>query len=141
MAWKRKKENWKKIYFVFGHEKEIRKAVAEYRDDPAKGSGGHAGVSDPTAVQALNAVEEVYCITIGTGKLVYPERWLKVIDQTYRWCDSLHAEIARRNFNGEPWVKTCMALHISRATRYNFADEVSQRAMLYAVQARLITID
>lgn len=85
------------IEFVFYHEKEIKQAVFEKREDgclPKTGGGGsgHCRVSDPTAQNAIRKALEVPAVIIEYGAktcgrrnsitLRHPEKWLKVIQYT-----------------------------------------------------------
>lgn len=85
------------IEFVFYHEKEIKQAVFERREDgclPKTGGGGsgHCRVSDPTAQNAIRKALEVPAVIIEYGAktcgrrnsitLRHPEKWLKVIQYT-----------------------------------------------------------
>jgi hypothetical protein len=89
------------IKFIFDYEGEIRYAVFEKRFDscvPKTGGGnGHSKVSDPTAQKALQNVMPVDVVLIEYGasingkretqKIRYPERWLRIIDETYKFFD------------------------------------------------------
>ena len=81
------------IEFVFYHEKEIKRAVFERREDgclPKTGGGGsgHCRVSDPTAQNAIRKALEVPAVIIEYGAktcgrrnsitLRHPEKWLKL---------------------------------------------------------------
>lgn len=81
------------IEFVFYHEKDIKQAVFEKREDgclPKTGGGGsgHCRVSDPTAQNAIRRVMEVPAVIIEYGAktcgrrnsvtLRHPEKWLKL---------------------------------------------------------------
>ena len=85
------------IEFVFYHEKDIKQAVFEKREDgclPKTGGGGsgHCRVSDPTAQNAIRKALEVPAVIIEYGAktcgrrnsitLRHPEKWLKVIQYT-----------------------------------------------------------
>lgn len=85
------------IEFVFYHEKDIKQAVFERREDgclpKTGGSGsGHCRVSDPTAQNAIRKALEVPAVIIEHGPktcgrrnsitLRYPEKWLKVVQYT-----------------------------------------------------------
>ena len=85
------------IEFVFYHEKEIKQAVFEKREDgclpKTGGSGsGHCRVSDPTAQNAIRKALEVPAVMIEYGAktcgrrnsitLRHPEKWLKVVQYT-----------------------------------------------------------
>ena len=82
------------IEFVFYHEKEIKQAVFERREDgclPKTGGGGsgHCRVSDPTAQNAIRKALEIPAVIIEYGAktcgrsnsrtLRHPEKLLKVV--------------------------------------------------------------
>lgn len=82
------------IEFVFYHEKDIKQAVFEKREDgclpKTGGSGsGHCRVSDPTAQNAIRKALEVPAVVIEYGAktcgrrssitLRHPEKWLTMI--------------------------------------------------------------
>ena len=85
------------IEFVFYHEKEIKQAVFEKREDgclPKTGGGGsgHCFTNDRTAQEAIRRILDVPAVVIEYGAktcgrrnsitLHYPEKWLKVIQCT-----------------------------------------------------------
>lgn len=85
------------IEFVLYHEKDIKRAVFEKREDgclPKTGGGGsgHCRVSDITAQKAIQNVLDVSAVVIEYGASVagkrntltlrHPEKWLKMIYYT-----------------------------------------------------------
>lgn len=85
------------IEFVLYHEKEIKRAIYERREDgclpkTGGGSSGHCRVSDPTAQGAIRNVLAVPAVVIEYGAATYgrrnsvtlrhPERWVKMIHYT-----------------------------------------------------------
>lgn len=85
------------IEFVFYHEKEIKQAVFEKREDgclpKTGGSGsGHCFTNDRTAQEAIRRILDVPAVVIEYGAktcgrrnsitLRHPEKWLKVIQYT-----------------------------------------------------------
>lgn len=85
------------IEFVFYHEKEIKQAVFERREDgclpKTGGSGsGHCFTNDRTAQEAIRRILDVPAVVIEYGAktcgrrnsitLRHPEKWLKVIQYT-----------------------------------------------------------
>lgn len=82
------------IEFVFYHEKEIKQAVFEKREDgclPKTGGGGsgHCFTNDRTAQEAIRRILDVPAVVIEHGPktcgrrnsitLRHPEKWLKVV--------------------------------------------------------------
>jgi hypothetical protein len=79
-------KGYKLISFVFKHESAIRIAVLEARNTSRKveGGGHTAGnVSDPTGQTAIRNVTPLEFVTIDGERVLYPEKWLEVIDLTY----------------------------------------------------------
>ena len=85
------------IEFVFYHEKDIKQAVFERREDgclPKTGGGGsgHCFTNDRTAQEAIRRILDVPAVVIEYGAktcgrrnsitLRHPEKWLKVIQYT-----------------------------------------------------------
>lgn len=85
------------IEFVFYHEKEIKQAVFERREDgclPKTGGGGsgHCFTNDRTAQEAIRRILDVPAVVIEYGAktcgrrnsitLRHPEKWLKVVQYT-----------------------------------------------------------
>ena len=91
------------IEFVFYHEKEIKQAVFEKREDgclPKTGGGGsgHCRVSDPTAQNAIRRVMEVPSVLIEYGASVVGKRNTVTLRRPEKWL-KLAAEV-RNYFNG-----------------------------------------
>lgn len=83
----------KSIDFVLRYYNNIKRAVNEKRLDPNtphSGGGGHARISDPTAIKAIRNTEELAAVEVFFGAAVNgktesmtlhrPESWLRVID-------------------------------------------------------------
>ena len=74
----------KRIFSMFKLEKEIRLAIAEYKKTGNAGdscnSGG--GMNNPTENKALREICEVKKVIVNSEVILYPERWLKVIEST-----------------------------------------------------------
>ena len=122
------------IEFVFYHEKEIKQAVFERREDgclpKTGGSGsGHCRVSDPTAQNAIRKALEVPAVMIEYGAktcgrrnsiiLRYPEKWLKVI------------AVTRGYFGNRTAGKVYALRYCNCRTREEILDELSIRKSQY----------
>lgn len=116
------------IEFVFYHEKEIKQAVFERREDgclPKTGGGGsgHCRVSDPTAQNAIRKALEVPAVIIEYGAktcgrrnsitLRHPEKWLK-----------LAAEV-RNYFNGTNSGLLLKMRYMDNLTRQEICKELN----------------
>ncbi len=143
------------IEFCLWYEQDIRLAIldAKYcagRGGVTGGNGtGHMRVSDPTAVQALRAVQEInvldvpYGTPIGINKrwqntyrLRNPAKWLLVVEYLKRRylsddC-SLKDFFERRYIKKEHWKDTCKALNISRAIYYAMKADIIRAGEVYA---------
>lgn len=141
-----RKYNSKLIERRFFQEEKIRRAVFEARHDSGGGKtggggSGHAFVSDPTASAAMREVSPLRAIEIETGKnetetVKWPEKWLAVIEATYRrYGDGIIGELLHRRYSGEPYQTTCINLHISKSLYYQMMTEVQSFALACACQA------
>ncbi len=139
----------RKIDFIFYREKEIRDAVYRARLTIGISSGtlkliNTGGISDPTAMQAVANLTPLKSVVINDGEIIeYPERWLEVIDKTYRYCatsNDCRLEVAKRRYRSEDYRKTCSDLHISDSTRRRLLELVKMYAALQAVQLNLIYV-
>ena len=149
----------RQIEFMFYHEKEIRRAVEDARNEcetPDIRNG--SGLPDPTASEAIKHLTPVKSVLIGgrdeeiNGQMVvigaqevkYPELWLTVIDKTYAWCKhqpGRHYEVARRRYGGEHYAKTHQDLSISEPSCYWLLNKIRMYAALQAAQLNLIYVD
>ena len=139
----------RKIDFMFYHEKEIREAVYRARMTNGISSGtlkliNTGGISDPTAMQAVSNLTPLKKVVISDGEIIEcPERWLEVIDKTYRYCataNDCRLEVAKRRYRSEDYRKTCIDLNISDSTRRRLLELVKMYAALQAVQLNLIYV-
>lgn len=135
----------------FFQEDKIRQAVFEARNDSGAGKtggngSGHAFVSDPTASAAMREISPLRAVEIEVGKnetetIKWPEKWLQVIEATYRRYEGgVAASILRDRYNGESQVKTCMDNYISKATYYFILKEIENYAMMCACQTGLVKV-
>lgn len=136
---------FRKVDFVFYHEKLIRDAVEDARNDfnvPEIRTG--SGTPDPTAKQAIFNLSDISAVRIEGEELKYPERWLIVVDKTYAWCKrqkGLHFEIAKRRYSGESYKKTCWELCVDHTTISRTMEKVRIYAALQAAQMNLIYVE
>ncbi len=105
----------RKIDFVFYNEKEIRQAVLDAREasPPPSGVGSKNHVSNPTEAKALRNLTLLRNVRVQGRDLEWPERWLKVIDTVYAWCDAMHRAVAKDRYSNKDYRRTCVALNIS----------------------------
>lgn len=135
----------RKVESMFYREKEIRKAVADARLDSGTGGhtggGGHAWVSDPTAIQGMKMATPLKSVTLWDGAVVHqPEQWLAVIDATYNSMDALQRKAVRMRYTGESYTKISDTLHISRNVYYAILDDARKFAVAAACQYKLVTV-
>lgn len=138
----------RKIDFIFYREKEIREAVYQARLNMTVGGTlrliNSTGIPDPTATQAVRNLTPLKFVTLSEGEIIeYPERWLEVIDKTYKYCSTqkdCRLEVARRRYQSEDYRKTCRELNISDTARRRLLELVKIYAALQAVQLGLIQV-
>ena len=138
----------RKIDFIFYREKEIREAVYQARLNMTVGGTlrliNSTGIPDPTATQAVRNLTPLKFVTLSEGEIIeYPERWLEVIDKTYKYCSTqkdCRLEVARRRYRSEDYRKTCRELNISDTARRRLLELVKIYAALQAVQLGLIQV-
>ena len=138
----------RKIDFIFYREKEIREAVYQARLNMTAGGAlrliNATGIPDPTATQAVRNLTPLKSATLSGGEIIdYPERWLEVIDKTYKYCEmqkDCRLEVARRRYRLEDYRKTCRELNISDTARRRLLELVKIYAALQAVQLGLIQV-
>jgi hypothetical protein len=130
---------------MFYREKAIARAVKNYRMDDGKGhtggSGGHAFVSDPTAIAGIKNATEIRCVTLDDGSVVYhPEKWLIVVRETYRHLDGLQKEAMKLRYEGEKSYIIQAELGISKDVFYVIKSETIKYAIAAACQIGLIKV-
>jgi len=121
------------IKFIFTYENKIRYAVFEKRFDgnaPNKTGGngsGHSRISDPTAQKAITNAMPVNAVLIEYGESIngrremqrinYPEKWLRVIDETYKFYDKKkQGEVLYSKFKrNESRLETCRRMGIKKS--------------------------
>lgn len=146
-----RKYNSKLIERRFFQEDKIRRAVFEARHDSGGGKtggggSGHAFVSDPTASAAMREVSPLRAIEIETGKnetetIKWPEKWLAVIEATYRhYSGGVVEQLLKRRYAGENHVQTCMELCISQNVYYCMLREAGQFTLACACQVGLVRV-
>ncbi len=142
------------IEFCLWYEGDIRLAILDAknagRGGVTGGNGtGHMRVSDPTAVQALRAVQRLNALDIPYGaaiginkrwqntyRLRNPEKWLLVVAflKKHYLSDTnpLHDFFERRYIKKEEWEKTCKDLKIKRSRYFTMRAEVIHAGEVYA---------
>ena len=135
----------KKIDMVFYCEKTIRQAVEDKKMEtvtPEVRNG--SGCPDPTVAEVIRHLDPIESILIGDYELKFPERWLDVVDKTYKWCKKqppFWHEAVKRRYRGDYTVVICNQLGITPEMFYRLINRTKYQSALYAVQARLIYID
>jgi len=141
MQWESRNLNVGRIKYMICHEKEILDAVEEAKFAPRGHTGGapsgHSFISDPTAGEAIRRAEELPAVEIEGGcKVVWPERWLKVVSAVRAWClqDDAAQEIYRSVISCRDWLprserrrrrdEICRRVHIERSKFYRTQDAI-----------------
>ena len=138
----------RQIDFIFYREKEIREAVFRARSKTTLSGTfrlvNAGGIPDPTAIEAVRNLTPLKSVILNDGeKIENPERWLEVIEKTYKNCATqkdCRLEVARRRYKREDYRKTCEDLNISDSTRRRLLELVKMYAALQAVQLGLIKV-
>lgn len=130
---------------IFYRESEIRRAVKDMRLEltggHTGGSGGHAFVSDPTAVQGVSMAMELKHVTLYDGTVIrHPERWLRVIDGTLDYLSELEMRVIKRKYSNEIYKKTCDDFNISPHMYYAIINKARSFAIAAACQLGLVRV-
>lgn len=130
---------------MFFHEKEIAAAIRQAHADVMNGtrtSGGGTGHGDPTAVKGISLASEIKTVRLTDGRTVkYPERWLKVVKETYKHLDGIQRSVCEEKYRKHKHFRRSLeALEIDQNTYYGAVKEARQIARLCAVQLGLIKI-
>ena len=129
----------KRIFKMFELEDDIRLAVAEYKKTGGKnGAGG--GTNNPTEAIALREICEVKKVIVNSEVILYPERWLKVIESTYSRLNSDEKEIFRAKMRGIHYLKICRKNHVSANELYRLTDNCYSYSLAAACQLGLIKV-
>lgn len=109
------------VDYMFYHEKEIRRAVTRRKVC----TGNDA---------------EVLKIALSDGtSVVYPDRWLTVIEHTYRHLEGL-APCVREKYMRKDWKDIVTRLGISKDCYYNAVNEARTFAKCAACQLGIIRV-
>lgn len=129
-----------RIFKMFELEDDIRLAVAEYKEIGDKnGAGG--GMNNPTEATALREICEVKKVTLQNSEVIlYPERWLKVIESTYSRLNSDEKEIFRAKMRGVYYLKICRKKHVSANELYRLTENCYKYSLAVASQLGLIKV-
>ena len=137
--------NVRRIEYIIRHEKQIAEAVREARlsvfGQPEIPGGGSA-ISKPTEAMAIRLADELQEVVVDGRPVEQPERWLKVISAVREWCgqDVIRAEIFKRRYSGEGYIRTCYDLHIVQQTYSVFLRDIRDFAIKCACQMQLIKV-
>lgn len=143
------------IEFVLYHEKDIKRAVFEKREDgctPKTGGGGsgHCRVSDITAQKAIQNILDVPAVVIEYGASVAgkrntltlrnPEKWLKVISGVRQILTGRAAGtlLKLRYTDNKTQSEVCSAMHINKARYFTLKADVLLAAEAYATGLGLL---
>lgn len=127
-------------YYLYNYH-ELKKEVEEKRKSIMLGGSSeikdwsdNISLSDPTANKVIQLFKNDITIT---------ESWLSVIDKTYEYFEGTHKEklIELRYFKGMDEQPICRVLYISRATYYNWRNEIIFYTALLAQKYDLIDIE
>ena len=103
-----------------------------------------SGCPDPVVAAVIRHLDPIESIFIEEYELKYPEKWLDVIDKTYKWCEKQvpywYAAVKQR-YAGKYTVAICNQLGITPEMFYRLINRTKYQAALYSVQAKLIYID
>ena len=137
----------KLVVEIFKHEGFIRKRINELRNDTPTSNKtaikGHAFISNPTEHQALRNITPIGKIQCDDGFVVkQPEKWLKVIDATFDFCqDNNSRKILRAWMDGNKSVtRISIDLGISKTSVYDIRVTLQNYAVALAAQYGLIDI-
>lgn len=130
-----------KIDFVFYNAQRIKKAVEEARQDRGSKNFNGSGIADPTAAVVLNNLSPLRYVVLGTRRLEYPERWLKLVDLVYSHVNDigrecLNGKYIKREKNRETYER----INIEQSTHSRAWKEIKHIQELYAVQLGLIRV-
>lgn len=127
------------IELMFYREKEIRRAVRLARENVA---GGHAFVSDPTALEGIRLATELKQVTLSDGVVIKrPERWLRLVSGVYEALDDISRRVATCKYHRrESWKATTVELGLDRNTYYTIVNDVRTLAKMAACQLGLIRV-
>ena len=143
------------IEFVLYHEKDIKRAVFEKREDgclPKTGGGGsgHCRVSDITAQKAIQNVLDVSAVVIECGASVagkrntltlrHPEKWLKAVSGVRQILTgrAAGALLKLRYADNLTQREVCEAMHINKARYFTLKADVLLAAEAYATGLGLL---
>ena len=128
------------IDFVFYHERQIRQAMMEAREDVPRAEKNGSGISDPTATQAIKNATPLRFVNINGTRVERPECWVQVIDSTKLWFsqDNEKRIVLHDMYENVDYRQTCAALSISPSTLHYFRQEIRTYAALCAANLNLL---
>lgn len=147
MQRKRGDRNGRTIEFMLYRQKEIERAIKIARIEEQSGhSGGnntgHALISDPTATQGIKAAMELKRVILEDGDIIeWPERWIQVIDATYRHADKWERMVLKARYIHKEYAPTTWKrLHIGKSLYYTMRDNSLTFAEKAACQLGLLKV-
>lgn len=142
-----RKSAYKYVGKILRNHQEINKAVKEAREmqqcgGHTGGNGdGHSYVSDPTAQQAVRLATELRSVTLDDGWTIRrPEKWLRVIELTYRACYPYEEKAIRYYYAGHSALKTSEECGMDQSTFYRMRSDVIHIATELACQFGLVRV-
>ena len=133
---------------IFFNYDKIKRAVAETRAEQQKRKeGGGGGISDPTALAAINAISPIPFVVIEDGnferKIYKPEIWLKIVTYTFGiFGERMEAELARRRYlKAEKPDYTADCMRIGQRTYYDWRNDFIMQAALMAASENLLDLN
>ena len=143
------------IEFVFYHEKEIKQAVFEKREDgclPKTGGGGsgHCFTNDRTAQEAIRRILDVPAVVIEYGAktcgrrnsitLWHPEKWLQTVSGVKQILNGRPAGtlLKLRYKDNLTAREICEAMHVNKVRYYAIKADILLAAEAYAAALGLL---
>ncbi|MCI1822037.1 hypothetical protein [Megasphaera sueciensis] len=135
------------VQFIFYHKQVLKRAVREAREESLSmvghtgGSGGHAFVSDSTAVQGIKLATKLKYVTLRDGIVIdNPGKWIRVIDSTYDSLDDIERRAVKMRYEGSYWRRICDKLNMGRTMYYKILEKADNHAIEIAIDLGLIHV-
>lgn len=136
------RETYKKMEYYLYNYFEIKKEVQDHKEDIVNAGrreidisgSGRSYHADTTAMKALKLV---------APEMQKKEKWLEIIEKTLKQYDGTDKGklLEKKYFDELGELHICNELYISRATYYNWREEILLYMTLLAVQNKLINVN